>query len=360
MKTFKLSTIKSIKIYAPIFDLSELGEAARNLVRHLKNRNIPISIGIDPVKGAPISQGLLAPEQEIKRFNTEFGTLIDKKIKYKSVLYLATPDYAYSLKLFEKNKSDILCTYHHLREYPEYWLTFLKHFDLILVPGVWNFYNLKETMSTHNTGVNTEVAVLNLPLGKINTNLNKQKLREQYFDETARDGFVFYSVVSDNRCNLEGLLRSYWSEFHHSEPVALLLGLNYPQDRIDNIQKFITYLPRESGPRCCSDVMRINILQPEAMSILHAIGDCYVSLSHADGLGYHKKVASSVYDNLVIYNQFGESIENNTDLVYDYSLMPVSGVEDINLFNNTQMWANPNYDQVRHFLRSTFELRNGE
>ncbi|TXI82044.1 MAG: glycosyltransferase family 1 protein [Cupriavidus sp.] len=114
--------------------------------------------------------------------------------------------------------------------------------------------------------------------------------------EIPSNHFIFYSINSwDPRKNPLGLLHAFFEAFTADDPVTLILKTGergygpppfYPMQPTEQLmQMAIASLPsalRERAPNVCLLPYELN---GQGIDMLHAMGDCFISLSHGEGWG---------------------------------------------------------------------------
>jgi glycosyltransferase involved in cell wall biosynthesis len=110
--------------------------------------------------------------------------------------------------------------------------------------------------------------------------------------DAAAGPFVFYSIGTwSSRKGMESLVRAYLSAFTQGEPVTLVIKTgrrNLTRQRPwiwpRTTRGAVRRLQRSS--RSAAEIRLVTGILPEAeLAALHAQGDCYVSLPHAEGWG---------------------------------------------------------------------------
>jgi glycosyltransferase involved in cell wall biosynthesis len=177
--------------------------------------------------------------------------------------------------------------------------------------------------------------------------------------KTQDDYYTFYAIGELNaRKGIDDLLNAFCSEFSGANQVRLILKVHYKDYSPENIQKCKTEINKiisqyENPPLviCITENMKT-----ENMLALHAIGDCYVSLTKSEGFGltifdafnYGKRIIATGYSGHMDF--LGE---NHPGLV-KYTIAPVSGMESAT-YGSDQNWAIPDLDHAKELMRKEYE-----
>lgn len=326
----------NVKFTSCFSDRSGYAQAARDLLRAL------VEVGVNVTTEVVSFQRSSDPgisELALK--------LQNKKIPYDIKIIMLTPEMA--MLQLEKGKYNIEILFWEVLGVDPKWVNYMNFMDEVWTPS----QTFADTFKKH--GVTSPLFVLKQP-----SEIKKSK-PYQGFDE-----FLFYSVFQwTERKNPKGLLQTYWRAFQDKNDVALLLKTyrsDFSESEKEAIRADIRSWKREMPQvRFPKVYLALNELNTQEMERLHATGDCFVSAHRGEGWGYPQMEAMAV-GKPVISTNFGgihEHLDNNTAWLIDYSLTKVQGMNHIPWYNETQLWANPNYAQLAESMLNAYGDREG-
>lgn len=170
--------------------------------------------------------------------------------------------------------------------------------------------------------------------------------------------YTFYTIGELNaRKGIEDSLVAFCNSFTKKDPVRFILKIHYKDYSDSNkqycketINKILDKYPNHASVICLFE----NMSNKEILA-LHAIGDCYVSLTKSEGFGltifdafnYNKKIIATGYSGHLDF--LGHS---HPGLV-EYKLGPVSGMNAFSQhYTDNQIWAYPNIEHAQFLMKS--------
>lgn len=235
---------------------------------------------------------------------------------------------------------------------PAHWPELLNAVDRVVVPTEWN----REVFVA--SGVTTPVVVVPHVVcdpvpGDLGTAL-----------KIPDDVVVFYTIGRwDERKKPASVIQTFLDAFTADDPVALVVKTSpyaqYPSTdpwgrgstlsgtTLLEVARIVREYPRPPLVR-----IEVEDWSPARVAGLHTRGDCYVSLSHAEGWGLGAFDAAA-YGNPVVMTGWGgqlEFLDAERSFLVDYDLEPVRHWAP-NLFSPDQRWAVPRLDHAVELLR---------
>jgi exopolysaccharide biosynthesis predicted pyruvyltransferase EpsI len=168
---------------------------------------------------------------------------------------------------------------------PPQWIPHLRSVDIVTVPNKWNrktilndVPNIKVTFLPHPV---LNASSNNVPLLPSQTELKSlQELTRMKENGT----YIFYTINEfSGRKGIDLLIKSFIEEFSGSENVVLFIKTHGSVSKTIGVQ-FLNYTvdSRVNGGKIVMDYERWTDAEIE---MLHNLGDCYVSLTRAEGHG---------------------------------------------------------------------------
>ena len=177
-------------------------------------------------------------------------------------------------------------------------------------------------------------------------------------DSDRRDGpWVFTAIGKpEGRKNYEGLLRAYHAAFSAADDVVLrILAGGDGQGR--------AFLSRILGSTTGTSPAAVELLRPlpdaRAVADLLRSTDVFVLPTHGEGWGLPILEAMACGCCVITTNWSAprDFVTSETGLLLDYRMVKASCPFFGNMFRNVR-WAEPNHDQLVHYLRWTYEHRD--
>jgi len=264
-------------------------------------------------------------------------------------------------QLIEPGKRNVGYTVWETDRLPEHWLPLLDRVDKVLVPCAMN-----EAVFT-GSGVKKPVQVV----PHTRRHAWTAPTAADCFALRARlgipdDHFVFYSInVWDPRKANRDLISTFARVFSGHDRVSLVLktsteisGLALERASSGGISGLVRGLvdriAAEMG-RPAPNVAAIAVdgLPGRAIDTLHAIGDCYVSLTHSEGWGMGAFDAATLGKPVLITGYGGpeDYLGDGYPGLIDYRMVPVSGWRPGASFQSHQLWAQPDLVAAERLMR---------
>lgn len=264
-------------------------------------------------------------------------------------------------RLIESGRQNIGFTVWETDALPPHWFPLLNTPDKLLVPCEMNRALLARE------GITPPVHVIpHVRRHAWSDALPAQKaaLRRQW--DVPDDHFVFYSIgVWDPRKALEQLVRAYAGEFSGHDKVSLVLKtstavhpLALDRGPPGGIQERVRTLLERTAEAACRPAPHAVVIAADGVAgrvidSLHAIGDCFVSLSHGEGWGMGAFDAATL-GKPVLITGFGGPAEYLGPAypgLVAYTMVPVSGWAPEASFRPPQRWAVPDPVDAGRMLR---------
>lgn len=340
---------------------SGYGEAARGYMRHLREAGIALS-------WAPMvvgrSLGLwLEPFEGHNLEDEEFGELVNRDIEYEIVIVHLTAEYLTAWEARERGKKIIAMTVWELDKLPETWRSSLNGLEGVMVPCKWNAEVFRAN------GVTRPIAVVPhiLPRRVSQTRGPVAKLQP--------DDYVFYSVAAWRERNAPHLtLQSFLTAFRDHEKAVLVLKTSVTNERAGR-PEFWWYRVKRHFASVERDIHAIRTQTKSSARIevfsepwprshvqeLHHRGDCYVSLTRAEGWGLGAYEAAGAGNPVIVTGHGGQLEFLPRSLAYhvDFRLVPYHdpSMERGYCEKLGAYWAEPDINSGAELMRYVFTHR---
>jgi len=330
-------------------DLSGYAVACRENIRALDSVGVDIAIdarSFEPWKPQDIVDSVLG-----RRLYTLMGR---EKSALIQILHL-TPDLYHEYKDIKRYKVGYFAW--ETSRLPGKWVKEINNYvDEVWVPCQY----LAEV--ARNSGVTKNTFVFPHPITL--PSLDTESVVD--FGGFSDDAFVFYSIFqwSARKCP-EKLLEAYYKEFKPTEKVCLLLKTYRKDSSVQERNKIRLEISKSrrtfAGSKGAPVALIESFLCPQEMIGLHQKGDCYVTMTRAEGYGLGAYEAASFGKPIIVpaYSSFPEHFnEGNSYLVDVPNEVPVSGMGYISpLYKSDMYWGDPSVDSLRKRMREVFEDR---
>ena len=176
--------------------------------------------------------------------------------------------------------------------------------------------------------------------------------------------YTFYSIGECNtRKGIDDTIKVFCESFNKHNKVRLILKIHYRDYSTNNKQKCKEYVNNilKNYPNHAKVICLFNNLSNKEILALHSIGDCYISLTKAEGFGltifdafnYGKKIICTGYSGMLDY--LGE---NYSGLV-KYKLGNVAGMETFSSnYSVDSQWAYPNLNHAIELMMNAYYDKN--
>lgn len=271
----------------------------------------------------------------------ELLSLINNNIKSEVKILHSTPEWWPDL--IEDDKLNIGYTVWETDKIHPSWVDYIHSVDILFVPSEWN----KKVFQ--NCGIKIPIYVI--PHIAPDINIKNTSSEEIY---------SFYTIGQwTERKGSEDTIRVYLDTFNSKDKVELTIktfGNNY-----SDIEKKIIINKVNSIVSEYSDPAKINLITEELSSAqilnLHQRNDCYISACKSEGWGLGAFEAA-LHKNPVIMTGFGgqtEFLNINKELLIDYKLIKVKGMEHIPWYKKDQKWAEPDLNHFSKLMNKVYK-----
>ena len=298
-------------------------------------------------------------------------------LDYDTVIVHTAADLYPRWKTLEANKRLIGYTTWETDRLPRYWIPLLNMMDRLFVPSSWN----REVFL--RSGVSVPVDTLPHiadPAAPAGVEASPKK---------ATDPFVFYTIETwSARKNLEKTIHCYLKTFTSNDNTRLLvkttpfLYRQTPLTRLTRLRSLYRRLRRlfrlslltsfrpGSGeylrkieseyPSPPPIVLLTREVSEEVIGDIHRQGDCYISLSHAEGWGLGAFDAAARGKPIIMSRYGGQMDYLKPDMSYavGYDLSPVRDDDNPKNFTPDQRWASPSLEEASKWMRHVYEHRD--
>jgi len=182
-------------------------------------------------------------------------------------------------------------------------------------------------------------------------------------DRVEKDGrYTFYTIGEFNiRKGIEDTIQTFCQAFGPDDPVRLILKIHYRSYSLENKMKCEELLANEikKYPDHPPIIYLMESMTQNEILALHAIGDCYLALTKAEGFGltifdafnYGKKIIATGYSGHLDF--LGKSYEG----LVRYKMGPVTGMSSFSSnYTEEQSWAYPDLDHAIDLMRKAANL----
>lgn len=336
------------------------GRSAREYIRHLQDRGIPVSWtpmvpgrrwgrSLEPFRGRHWPDELLGP-------------LTNRPIDYDVVIVHLQPDDMPRWRVEERAHAMVAMTVWEFDRLPGHWAAIMDDCQGVIVPCEWNRRSFTEA------GIRVPIAVIpHLPTPQsAGRALTVPGIRD--------DDFVFYSIAAWRERNAPHLtLEAFLREFRAADRVALVLKTSRVNERrpcrgffnYHVRRRFDTTLGQVAAVRrrCGSDaraVVIIDEIDDHGIAALHRRGDAYVSLTRSEGWGLGAYEAAWAGKPVIITGHGGQRdfLDSEAALFIDHDMVPfrdVSFPPSDPLSRLGVDWADPDIAMAGRLMRRLAE-----
>ena len=319
------------------------------------NRHAPWVFG-DPVEELPLARdaGRDAALQDVVALTQAAGPK-----PYDTVVFQTLPEHWPGL--LEAGKRNIGYTVWETDRLPDHWPPLLSLPERVLVPCAMNHALL--TASGLGRPVRVVPHIRRHSWNYV-TPSDVASLRQQL--KIPEDNFIFYSIGTwDPRKALSDLITVFSSEFSghdrvtlvlktsthmHQQSVERLAGLGI-QAFVDALAARVRQLTGRPSPHIV--VVPADGVAGQVIDTLHALGDCFVSLTHGEGWGLGAFDAACLGKPVLITGYGGQCDYLGTDYpgLIPYAMTAVSGWTPDASFQPPQHWAQADLVEAGRLMR---------
>lgn len=332
------------------------GRAAREYIRQLVVRGIPVT-WTPMVPGRRWGRSL-EPFEGGGWPEEEFAPLVNRPLDYDIVILHLQPDDLPRWQAREQGKAIVAMPTWEFDKLPPHWPGLLNSLRGVVVPCRWNHQVFLSGGVRVPMAVVPYVAPMSLP-GAL-----------PRLAQVRQDDFVFYTIAVWRERNAPHLtLEAFLREFRGDDPVALVLKTSRTNERrpyrgfwnyrvrrhFDTTRRQIAAVRR----RCRSDArvaVLIDNLNDGGIAALHARGDAYVSLTHAEGFGLGAYEAAWAGNPVIMTGHGGQCdyLPPDKALLVDFGMVPFKDpffASDEPLNHIGASWAEPDLGMARRLMR---------
>jgi glycosyltransferase involved in cell wall biosynthesis len=303
--------------------------------------------------------GLWLEPYEARDFqDDEFADLCNRPIEYDTVIVHLVPEYYAHWRALEAGKTVVGMTVWETETLQAHWPDTLNRMDALIVPCHWNREVFLANGITRPIGVTPHVH---------GTPGNSRPLA---LDGVRDHDFVFYAIGAwTERKGLHLTLESYLRAFSGDDQVVLVIktsNLNERRRRYTRRWWFVTrhldttrreiQRTRRQLPSPARVLAITEPLSDAEMHGLHSRGDCYVSLTRAEGWGLGAYEAAFT-GNPIIMTEHGGQLEFLPDTLgylVDYQLIPAETSGALDAARRGHRWAAPDLAHGARLMREVY------
>jgi len=335
--------------YVSLNDSTGYGQAAFRLLEGLTAHDIPFTWA-PMVLGSALGLGY-EPCTSGKAGPDFLQNHVNRDIDYDQVILHIVPEYYPYWLEREKGKTVIGYTVWETDRIPDHWENLLNSVDRLLVPCQWNKQVFRKC------GVEVPIDVL--PHIMSNSFLQ----HSECLTTQPSDNYVFYTIGTwTARKALWNTINCYLDTFSADDPVMLVVKTSKHDMTRQILGRFvhstrgIVNKMRRMRRHPAEIKLLVDELDNDEIIELHRQGDCYISLTHAEGWGLGAFDAAS-FGNPVIMTAYGGQLDYLKDRAYlvDYSTIPVQDALGKKSYSENQNWAAPSVSHASSFMRYVFD-----
>ncbi|MDZ4402192.1 hypothetical protein [Prosthecobacter sp.] len=282
----------------------------------------------------------------------ELDPVCNRRVDYDTVVVHTVPEFYPDWIRREPDKRILGCTVWETDVIPDHWKDLLNSVHGLIVPCQWN----REVFE--KCGVRVPVHVVPHLYDE-----RPMPARMECHDIPQED-YVFYTIGEwAPRKTIWLTVRAFCEAFTADDKVTLVVKTN----RHDHTQSFWRPFPRSTA-RALEQVLRdypnpprIKLL-PEPLSdddmlLLHARGDCYVSLCRSEGWGMGAFDAARFGKPVIMTGYGGQLDFLPPDLarLIRYRLIPAEAGARWRSYTRDQQWADPDVSHASQEMRRAYE-----
>jgi glycosyltransferase involved in cell wall biosynthesis len=344
--------IKGI-LYASLGPPNGYGVAAKAYMLAFRDAGIPVS-WVPMVRGGSWGLGY-EPGFGTATDDADLGSLCNAPVEYDTVIVHTVPEWFPPWAALERGRRVIGCTVWETDRLRDDWPALLGAVDRVVVPTRWNRDTIVDSGAEVPVDVVPYVARDFGPSGGLR------------LPGVTPEDFVFYSIgVWTSRKALDLTVEAFLRAFDADDEAVLVLKtgatdlargalglLVVPtRRRVRGLQRRL-----RSGARV---VVHGGDVGEAEIAALHERGDCYVSLTRAEGWGLGAFEAAAAGNPVIITGFGGQREFLPVELAYfvDYELCPARalGVER-RVYRGEHRWAEPSVEHGVALMRHVFEHR---
>jgi glycosyltransferase involved in cell wall biosynthesis len=303
--------------------------------------------------------GLYLEPYEARDFrDDEFGDLCNRPIEYDTVIVHLIAEYYSRWRALEAGKKVLGMTVWETDTLQAHWWEMLNRMDALIVPCHWN----REVFLANGIA---------RPIGVVphihSTPSNRQPLS---LDGVRDDDFVFYTIGTwSERKGLHLTLESYLRAFTGDDGVVLVIKTSNVNERRRRNTRWWWFVTRHIDTTR-REMHRIRSKHPSPARVLaltrplsdteihglHMRGDCYVSLTRAEGWGLGAYDAAFAGNPVIMTGHGGqlEFLPDRLGYLVDYQLVPAETSGALDAIFQGHPWAAPDLTHGVRLMREVF------
>lgn len=234
---------------------------------------------------------------------------------------------------------------------PEEWVKCINKVENVYVPSEFN------KLTFINSGVTSNIKVVpHVFHGDKLTDKNDVEITDYFGNKIPTDKYTFYCIAEYiERKGINDLIRVF--DRISNSNCQLVLKLHWKNYDIRSKYLLIKEIKKITPSIGKNIYLILDNLSHREMTLIHSLGDCYVSLNRGEGFGltifdaynYGKDIVTTKYGGPLDY------IKTNDKLV-ECGIVPVSGMDKFSkLYKSGQMWARPNLDHATELMKISYE-----
>ncbi len=316
-------------------------------------------------------QGLYEIYTNTEWSNPELAAVCNRETNYDTVLIHTVPEYYPALVKQERRAGRRIFGYTvwELERLPDHWPAILNSLDGVIVPCRWNVQVFRDsgvTVPIHVVPHLSQFEGLPPPKAEALT-----AVRQRIGSALEKKPFVFYTVgFWSNRKAPYLALEAYWRAFQADEPVLMVIKTcakditrwhrhwrNAFRLRHPSPQQTVAGMALRQGRAAPAVVIADESLSDEEIHALHEIGDCFVSLTRAEGWGLGAFEASWLGRPVVMTGYGGQLdfLDPARSWLVDHKMVPVHEPTWSANYRPNDCWADPSVAEAALYMRAIYE-----
>lgn len=227
-----------------------------------------------------------------------------------------------------------------------------RHFDAVIVPNSFN----RQAFLDGGVQIPVYVAPYGVDAALYSPEGHREKLGEP-------DGhFMFLSVFGwSHRKGPDLLLRAFVEEFDEHDPVVLVIKTHGLQVNEFNMQWFEDTVRSVAGKKSGLPRIRLvtEVMSPEQMAALYRGADCFVLPTRGEGVGLPILECMACETPIIATGWSGhmDFLSPNCAYLIPYLLTPAQPLHYTDLYQNDQLWAEPDGGALQVLMRKVYMQR---
>lgn len=351
--------------YYALLDGTGYGDAAANYIDGLIARDIPVKwTPLVFIKHGLIPVNLLPEEISLRLDNgtprrQSLLALMETDLNPDLVFIHSVPE------LFDKlrrsSRPAVGCTVWETTQLPTHWPALLGHVDQLVVPCEMN-------RSTFNLAEAPPVSVVPHICNESLLDVKPEAIDQLRSALEINPGtWVYYNISSwAPRKALPQTLHSYLLAFSAADDVCLVLktdqqgqDLTSSTGRHTGVRRMVNEI-MAAYPDPAKIVLVDHYLNPDEITALHQLGDCYYSLAYSEGWGLGAFDAATVGNPVIITGWGGhlDFLHEDDAFFVQYQMEFVKPYAQWDSYSADQQWAAADIDHAISILEQVYRNRS--